>query len=501
MNLLEKVLDKRNINIDDLEPKREDKLVFPELDKAVQDTFKEFFMQETPERIEERMNVGVFYDVDVDGLYAGHIMEDFLNRFNKWNIKRHMNKNKAHGITKETIKWVLDEDIKWLFVVDAGSMNAKEVSYLVSKGVKVVILDHHPFVEEELPEGAWLVNISKYKDLPQISGCGVTYRYIEQIAETFDLEVKQYEVFVGITTISDMVNVRDNENRYYMKRAYEGRESTLLFRKFDFWGSNLSFYGWQVVPYLNAIIRVGFEKRALDVVNNMDSVRKMQRISNDVKRIKGIQEDKKTILFENSKIKVNDHVVLCLRKGKDDLTSLNGLVGNKLVSEYGKSALVLYFDNDLKIWKGSFRGHQFDSTDLNNWNFKTMGHLQACGVEVTHQDLLKFFKEAKFGELEKKKADIYVDESEVSTQDFIDIAVFNEFTGVGLPKILVGFKKGMATVTDINNYNMKRQILVTDKFEIIDFSGKEHIIYGEDEYEDLIVTPTLSRDGYQLIKE
>lgn len=500
MSLLDRVLEKRNVNKHELKFEREKNLPFPELNKAVTETLAEFFLQEQVSTSGELMNVGVFYDADVDGLFSGYIMEDFLTRFQKWNVIRHMNKGKSHGITQETIDWVLENDIKWLFVVDAGSTNHEEITQLVENGVKVVVLDHHPFEEKELPKGAWLVNISKYPNLPAISGCGMTYRYIEKIAEAFDLQVSQYEVYVGITTISDMVNVNSNENRYYMKRAYEGRNSTLLFRKFPFWGSNLTFYGWQLVPYLNAIIRVGFEKRALDIVNNMNNVSKMQRIDKDVIRIKGIQEEMKENLYENSSIKVNDHVVLCLRKGKDNYKTLNGLVGNKLVSEYGRSALVLYFDYEDKLWHGSFRGKQFTKKELNAWGFKTMGHPQACGIEVTHQNLVKFFKNAEFPPYERKKADIYVDEDEITDSDLMEIAKFNEFTGVGFPKIVIGFKKGTKTIVAMDESNPKRKILVLNKFEVVDFTDEQIDIFT-DEYVELLATPTLSNTGYQLIRE
>lgn len=500
MSVFEKVLNKRGINMEEFKFEREKNLKFPELNKAVAETLSQFFLQETSINAEEQDNVGVFYDADVDGLFSGYILEDFLTRLQKWNVLRHMNTGKSHGITDETIKWVENNNIKWLFVVDAGSTNTKEINYLTEKGVKVVVLDHHPYKEEPLNEGAWLVNISKYKDLPPISGCGMTYRYIEKIAEVFDIEVSHYEVFVGITTISDMVNVDWNENRYYMKRAYEGRESTLLFRKFPFWGSSLTFYGWQLVPYLNAVIRVGYEKRALDIVNNMNSIRKMQRTESDVKRIKALQEQMKEDLFEKSEIKVNDHVTLCLRKGKDNLTTINGLVGNKLVSDYGQSALVLYLDRVKREWKGSFRGKQFTNKDLEKWNFKTMGHAQACGVVVKHEDLIKFYKEAEFEAYEQKKADLYVDESELTPEVLLEIANFNEFTGVGLPKIILGFKKGASVVQAVDSSNEKRKILILENHEVIDFTGQETDIYA-DEYQELIFTPTLSKTGVQLIRE
>lgn len=496
--ILDRILAKRNITREDIVFEREENLDFPELNEAVNESIQEFYLNAEM----EGKNVGVFYDVDVDGLYSGHILEDFLNRFEKWNVLRHMNTGKEHGITEQTIKWVEENDIKFLFVVDAGSTNEAEIHYLAEKGIKVMVLDHHPYTPFELPNGAWLVNISKYKQLPPISGCGVTYRYIEQIAKFFNLEVRDYEVFVGITTISDMVSVSSSENRYYMKRAYEGRQSNVFLRKFPFWGSSLTFYGWQVVPYLNALIRVGFEKRALDVVNSMNRVAKMQRIDKDVKRIKELQVKMQEELYENSQIKENDHVVLCLRKGKDNYKTLNGLVGNKLVSEKNKSALVLYYDYDDRIWRGSFRGKQFIDKDLNEWGFVTKGHPQACGVEVSQENLLKFFKQAEFPKYEKPKADIYVSESEISDSDFLEIAKINEYTGVGFPPIKIGFKEGMRAVQSIDDSNQKRKIYILDKFEVIDFSDETpNIDLYETEYEELVVTPTLSLKGYQLIKE
>ena len=496
-SLLAKVLEKRGISLKDFKFEKYPNLIenFPELENAIKDTLEELFY-DAPADIE----IGVHYDVDSDGLFAGYIMEDFLKRMGFTEVHNFINPLKKHGIVEETIEWAIEKNLKWLFVVDSGSTNYDEIRYLTEKGIKVVVLDHHPYTEQELPENAWLVNISKYPNLPDISGCGVTYRFIEGVADAFEnMIVDDYEVFVGITAISDMMDMRDSENRYYVRQAFEGRSSTELFRKIPFWGSNMSFYGWQLVPYLNAMIRIGAEKRAVRVVNNMNDRIQMARTEAEIKRIKGLQKDFMSELEQRSKIKENDHVVLCLRIGEDKLRTLNGLVGNQLVSKYGKSALVLAYNKEIDRWSGSFRGFQFTNKELTEWGFECKGHPQACGASISHEGLLKFFKEATFPPYEKPKADIYVDEDEITDHDLLEIAQFNEYTGTGLPKILIGFKNGTDSIEAIDEVGNKN-ILILNKFEVIDFDQTTEIGVNIDK-EDLIVTPTLSLDGYQLFKE
>lgn len=484
MGIVEEILKRRGESEKDLSFHREDRLNFPELYSLVKVLTVDFFLSIVGK-------VGILYDPDVDGLFSGYILEDFLTRMDK-TVVNYINSGKKHGIVKETMDWVEREELDWLFVVDAGSNDIKRIKECVAKGVKVVILDHHPYVEKKLPKGAWVVNVSKYKELPPLSGCGVVYRFIEAVAEEFGMSVKQYETFVGITVLSDMCDMSNSENRYYVSRAYEGYRDNLFLKQFRFYGSHRSFYGWGVSPYLNALIRTGEEKRAVEVVNNMDRRIKMNVIQRDIKRVKARQEEMKEELFSRGKLKKGKGFFVHARRGVDKLKTLNGLVANDLLKEYSTGGLVLAYSNKTKKWVGSFRGLDFGKDTLEEWGFWTGGHDKACGVKIDNAGLKRFFKEFK-NEVSSdiNRADIYVNAGELSKEDWEEIALFNEYTGVGNKEIVVGYKRGMDVVTgEFNEYGVKS--LYTPDGEVKDFTQSIE--------EDLKVVAMLDTRGYQFIR-
>ncbi|MFV1457738.1 hypothetical protein, partial [Bacillus mycoides] len=122
-----------------------------------------------------------------------------------------------------------------MFVVDAGSGDTKALNFLAEKwGVKVVVLDHHPYKRKTplVKDGVWVINPIDHEHLPHLSGCGVVYRFIEQLGKQFKVMTEMYEKYVGITVLSDICDMRDAENRYYVRRAYAEYRANYMFNQF-----------------------------------------------------------------------------------------------------------------------------------------------------------------------------------------------------------------------------------------------------------------------------
>lgn len=490
--LVDKILKKRGYTRGDLKAVKKKRLNFPELNEVANAVIMDYILVESED---DSIKTGILYDVDVDGLFAGHILEDTLKRLGVRNVNNYINKYKEHGVQEQTVEWVINEGINWLFVVDAGSSDVDNINYLVREhGVRVVVIDHHPYDRQgkEMDSSVLFINIHDRPDLPQISGCGVVYRFVEKIAEMFSLDVRMYETYVGITTMSDMMDMSVAENRYYIKKAYEGYRQNLFLKKFRFYGSFRSFYGWQVIPYLNALIRVGHEKKAVRIVNNMDVPVEINRTPENVKSVKAKQGRMLEELREMSKIVENEHTVFCLRKNADErYKTVNGLVGNQLMKEYGKNALVLNYNSDTGLFQGSFRGKQVSKGDLQSYGMFAQGHDKACGVGATKEQLKRYKKESVFEPYEREKADLYVEESEMSKEDWMEIATFNEYTGIGIEPIVIGFKR--VEYMGMRDEGYKKTIFL-EKEEVVDFTGADDI-------EDIVVVPILNENSYQLVRD
>ena len=484
--LLKKIVKARGITKDELKKEKRSEFEWKELDDAVD------FVVENLVLSAEKLKVGVLYDVDVDGIFAGYIMEDYLDR-KGLKVIRYMNKKKRHGLNDRNVNTFIEDGIDWLFVVDAGSGDGEYIKKITNEGIKVVVLDHHPYENNvDLEEDKCrILNIIDKPELPKLSGCGVVYRFVERMSEMFDDLVGQYEKYVGITVLSDMCDMSDAENRYYVKRAYEEYRGNRFLQQFRFYGSGKSFYSFGVIPYLNACIRVGEERHAMDFVNSMNVVSKMNTVERDRNRVKDKQAKMVDDIYEVSKKYRLKDVVLFLRKEREELRTVGGLVCNKLLAEHNRPALVLNREDG--IWKGSLRSNSFKRQVLEEYGFKTMGHDLACGVEVSNEDLKYFIKNFEYdGEIDKKKATFSVKIGKLSEKTWVDLAIFNEFSGVNMESIKVRLKDGVSGALHVDEVSKRKKDIVFSKGIVTDFTGKES--------DELIVEPILRGDTYQLVR-
>ena len=89
--------------------------------------------------IEENKVIGVYYDVDTDGLTSGTQMSKYLF-YRGSNPRIICNQRKeGHGVIVDKI----DDDIEFLIVVDSSTNSTEECKLLKEKGIDIVILDHH----------------------------------------------------------------------------------------------------------------------------------------------------------------------------------------------------------------------------------------------------------------------------------------------------------------------------------------------------------------------
>ncbi|PGT89954.1 hypothetical protein COD17_09395 [Bacillus thuringiensis] len=485
---LDIVLDKRGMTYEDLEERKQETLEWRALMDIVNVLSFEVIMTEVA------IKIGILYDCDVDGLYSGHILEDFFIRFGKKPV-RYMNNDKTHGLTEQAMAWVKEEKLDWLFVVDAGSGDLAQMQELTALGIKVVVLDHHPYRRDSaLPQGAWVVNPIDDPSLPKLSGCGVVYRVIEALGKRFNVMTEMYEKYVGVTVISDICDMRDAENRYYVRRAYAEYRANLLFNQFQFYGSYRSFYGYGLIPYLNALIRVGESKRAMLMVNSMHIPAKMNAVKRDVSRVKARQDEMVAELLTAGKLFEEKDFTLHLRKQKPSLRPIGGLMANRLLSKHEKSALVLYQEPNTGKWIGSFRGSNFDQDTLQNWGFSCKGHPFACGVEVDSQTLVQFKKQFELETQPKQSVDFRTSINGLKKQTWLTLADFNEMSGAGVPEVVIELKEKMRDAVDIEVVSPKRRdIIFQDGSVVLDFTGSD---------DDVIrITPALAKDGYQFIRK
>jgi single-stranded-DNA-specific exonuclease len=218
--------------------------------------------------INNQLNIGIYADIDTDGVTAAVIMYKYLLNFD---IKPHIlyhQRNKGHGIIVENVP----KDLDLLIIVDSSSNSAKECKIL-SEHMDIVILDHHDF-ERKNPY-AIIVN-PQYNDYSNkyLSGAGVVYQTCCAIdEEMLTTYAEEYIDLCAVGLIGDVMDVTNLETRSLIHKGLlkihndcnKNLMAILKSSKKDY-KPNATTIGFYLVPFINAIIRLGKIESIIEIL-------------------------------------------------------------------------------------------------------------------------------------------------------------------------------------------------------------------------------------------
>jgi len=166
--------------------------------------------------------VGVFGDFDVDGITGTAIISEGLTSLGV-SVSPYLphRVDEGHGLSNQAIDTLADEGVTVIVTVDCGITAFDEVDYAKTRGVDVIITDHH------LPhDGVPNAVISLNPKLPggdypffELCGAGIGFKLIQGLFEFYGqpwdpglLEL------AALGTIADLVPLLD-ENRYLVREG------------------------------------------------------------------------------------------------------------------------------------------------------------------------------------------------------------------------------------------------------------------------------------------
>lgn len=184
----------------------------------------------------------------------------------------------GYGLSPSVVDLVVPMKAKWILTVDNGISCQEGVDYANSKGIKVLITDHHlPAKNKPNPNAVALVNPNQEGDtsgLNNMAGCGVIYYTLAAVREEL-LSRKYFKDNVGpnladwldlvaLGTVADVVKLDDN-NRWLVKqglrRIRAGKVRPGIKALFDIAGKDTNNaisqdFGFAVGPRINAAGRL-----------------------------------------------------------------------------------------------------------------------------------------------------------------------------------------------------------------------------------------------------
>ena len=376
------------------------------------------------ETIKDHKKILVYGDYDCDGVTATSILVRYF-RSHDCDVSYIVPNREEHGygLTKNIFEDVLKQNPALVITVDCGITNIDTVADLRSRGIKVIVSDHHN-VQEVLPDADAVIcakrqdNTYPFQDL---CGAGVALKIVQAMGTDRRYPVKrdvwrQAIELAGIATIADLVGVVD-ENRTIIKKAFISMKNPanpgirvmneILLekgsRKFD-----ETFISFNFVPRVNAAGRLYDSSKSLELFLE-DDVDKAYAAAEELGRQNDERKQIEAGVYEEAVKQIEDERrpdewSLANTKGPIVAYASNwhqgvlGIVAGRLAATFRRSAIVFTTDSiDPSNIKGSGRAYgEYDlfaalgrvSDKLVNYG----GHKKAAGVTLKKTDLLPFMK-------------------------------------------------------------------------------------------------------------
>jgi len=386
---------------------------FPNIDSAV-DIIKS--------ATRSKKTICVWGDFDVDGQTSTALLVQTLKSIGA-NVVYYIpiRGKESHGVHVESLKPIIDNGAKLLITCDTGITAHEAVDYANSRGVDVIITDHHD-LGETLPNAKVIINpktLPKDHPLTNLAGVGVAYKLAEAIFENWESEIGNRGEpsdsplptpdslldLVALGLIADVALLK-GETRSLAQKGIEAlRKTNRLGLKViaELSGTNLETLteetiGFTFAPRLNALGRLGDANPAVELLITNDPARARVLVA----QIEGLNAQRRLLTSQ-----VYEAAEAQLRADPDLLTEpaivlshpnwpggVVGIVANKLVDRYHKPAILLNESED-GIMRGSARSVEglhiteaiaTQKNILNGFG----GHPMAAGMSMDADKLSEF---------------------------------------------------------------------------------------------------------------
>ena len=415
--LLSGILANRGVTVENskvfLNPTRHDfhdPFQMPDMEKAVDRIIK---------AIENKEKTIIYGDYDVDGITSITVLKSFLNDRGLEVDSYIPNRlHEGYGLNKEAIKKIADGNYTLMITVDCGITAVNEVELAKSLGIETIITDHHE-PTSYLPDAVAVIDC-KRKDnrypFRELAGVGVAFKLSQAISIKLGLDEKEYLKYldiVSIGTISDIVPLVD-ENRVITLLGLKLVRSTkniglkAILNEIGYNKINSTSISFGVAPRINACGRMGFADTALELLMTTNKEEAIQKASSIGKYNNQRQLEEKKIFEEANKqiiennLENSDALIL---GGPNWHIGVIGIVASKITDMYYKPSILVCFDDEKEIGKGS--GRSISGFDLHEALTKCEdtltgfgGHSMAVGVAISKKNFEKF--KSDFLELAQK---------------------------------------------------------------------------------------------------
>jgi len=381
--------------------------------RELHDPFLMKDMQKAVDRLHEAINnkekILIYGDYDVDGTTSVTLLYTFLER-------RHSSLGfyipdryrEGYGLSFQGIDYAAEQGYQLIITVDCGIKAVEQVKYANSKGIEVIICDHH-LPGTELPPAAAILD-PKQEDCPypykHMSGCGIAFKFVQAFEQENNIPIEELTSLLDLVVASiasDIVPLT-GENRILARHGlrqlnYTHRPGLLALMQ----QGNLRrpmrirdiVFG--LAPIINAAGRLSSAEQAVKLM--LARTRMLAReyadeleVCNKIRREfdQKTAEEAEELLVNHPELRDRKSIILYQPHWHKGVI---GIVASRIAEKYHKPTVILTQSEDDVV--GSARSvSQFDIHDIiescSDILINYGGHKYAAGMTLTAEHLSEF---------------------------------------------------------------------------------------------------------------
>ncbi|MDD2958239.1 MAG: single-stranded-DNA-specific exonuclease RecJ [Lachnospiraceae bacterium] len=362
------------------------------------------------EKIEQKKQIRIIGDYDIDGVNATYILYSALKKLGArvdYEIPDRM--KDGYGLNQNLIRLAFEEGTDTIVTCDNGITAIEQIAYAKELGMTVIVTDHHePLFTEEAGEKCW--NLPKPDVLidPKLPDCPYPYKklcgaavawkcmiVLYRVMNRKEEELEEYIPFAAVATVGDVMDL-DGENRILVREGLirlgqvpnPGVQALIRATGLD--QARLSSYhiGFVLGPCINASGRLDTAKRSLQLL----LAEKEEEACRLAEELKQLNDERKDLTARGVEAAVQQIETTSLKEDKvlviylpDCHESIAGIIAGRIRERYSKPVFVL--TNGEGCVKGSGRSIEsysmFDEMiKCQDLFLKFGGHPMAAGLSL-----------------------------------------------------------------------------------------------------------------------
>ena len=311
--------------------------------------------------IKKNERILVYGDYDVDGTTAVAMMYSFLKEQYS-NVEYYIpdRYREGYGVSVVGIDYAFQNNCRVMITLDCGIKALEKIKYARTKGIDVIVCDHH-YPGDEIPKAVAVLDPKQpscsypYKEL---SGCGVGFKLIHAFSRVHGIpfsRIIHYLDLVAVSIASDIVPL-NGENRilayYGLKQLNEAPRTGLkeIIREAEVCRSlTIEDVVFKIGPRINAAGRMESGSKVVELL-----------VSSDIKQAADISREINSFNLERRTID-RDITTQAMRMISDDKRAINakttvlynpswkkgviGIVASRLIETYYRPTVILTESN------------------------------------------------------------------------------------------------------------------------------------------------------------